>query len=267
LIKKLNLPSVHFLSIDRLERTGLVQRCGLTPTDLLHASGLFNRWEPQPAQEMVRIVSQMTQQSENELIPFLIDTIEQKLAAELLYNQLSQDVNVDSIADCQVCSHLVKQILSGNKSSYSIQANVNVPIIGIGAPIHYFLPKAGDILNAEIVIPENADVANALGAITSQILIRKKVLIRPNQDGQFLVEGVVGGKSFDKVQEAEEWTIEELKQQVLELGRLAGTSRKTVEISIDDSIFKLEGGESLFLGRTIQASLTGKPDLVIAKAS
>jgi len=267
LTKKLDIISVQFLKFDRLEGSGLVQRCGLTPTDLLHVAGSFKKWDPKPAREMLHIISKLSRQPIDELTPYLIGEVEKKLALEMFRKQLSYDINVDTINDCPMCAHLMERILSGEKSSYEIQAKLNLPIIGIGAPVHYFLPKAAEILNAEVVIPKDADVANAIGAITSQIFIRKKALIRPDQSGRFIVEGVVGGKLFNQIREAEEWTIDFLKSQIWELGRMAGTSRKTIEFNIEDSIVHLADGNSLFMGRTVQASLTGNPDILLGIAS
>jgi N-methylhydantoinase A/oxoprolinase/acetone carboxylase beta subunit len=267
LVKKLSVLRAQFLFIDRLESCGLVQRCGLTPTDLLHLAGHFNKWDSAPASKMIEIVSKLSHMPSNELVPFLIREVEKKLAIELFRKQLSKDIDTDSIDECPVCQHFMKRMLSDKTDSYAIQAKVNLPIIGIGAPINYFLPKAGEYLNAEIIIPEDADVANALGAITSKIFIRKKVLIRPDQNGYFLVEGVVGRKIFDQIAMAEEWAIEHLKKQIWELGRLAGTSRKRVELSIEDSIVNLSEGDSLFLGRTIEACLTGNPDILLRMVS
>ena len=40
------------LNLDRLEREHIIQRCGLTPTDLLHVTGQFTRWDTRAASRM-----------------------------------------------------------------------------------------------------------------------------------------------------------------------------------------------------------------------
>ena len=43
---------------------------------------------------------------------------------------------------------------------------------------------AAEKLQAELIIPENWDVANALGAVTSHVLIRQNLTIRPDSRGR-----------------------------------------------------------------------------------
>ena len=43
-------------------------------------------------------------------------------------------------------------------------------LIGMGAPTHVFLPEVARALHAKCVIPENAEVANAIGALRADIL-------------------------------------------------------------------------------------------------
>ncbi len=95
---------------------------------------------------------------------------------------------MNSDQETGLSGHLMDCILSGGNERYTISARLKNPIIGIGAPAHYFLPDAGKKLNAEVVISEDADVANALGAVTSHVLIRREASIRPDQPGCFIKE-------------------------------------------------------------------------------
>ena len=57
--------------------------------------------------------------------------------------------------------------------------------------------------------------------------------------------------------------VEYLKGHVQELGQCAGTSRKTVAMDIEDRVVNTGSGIPLFLGRTIVATLSGSPDMVL----
>ena len=284
LAARINVLSTLFLPMSRMEESGLVQRCGLTPTDLLHVRGDFKKWDPEPARRMLAMLSNFTQKSVTQLIEELLSKIHRQLALELLKKQLYKDFSEDEMASSSVALQLIENILdpeslddgdgveqgrSGKgdekKSSrrYRLRAEFTYPVIGIGAPVDYFLPQAGKLLNAKVVIPKDADVANALGAITSHILIKQKVVIRPNSVGNFIVEGVAGNHSFKDIAAAEAWSIDYLNKSVRGQAERAGTSRKTVEIAIDDRVVDTGNGLSLFLDRTILATLQGSPDLVL----
>jgi hypothetical protein len=102
-------------------------------------------------------------------------------------------------------------------------------VVGIGAPIHFFLPHAAKTLGTEAVVPENADVANAIGAITSNVVVKRQLRIIPDEEGGFLIEGLAGVRHFKKFDDADAFARDEL----------------------------------VFLGRTIHANLTGRPDIVV----
>jgi N-methylhydantoinase A/oxoprolinase/acetone carboxylase beta subunit len=257
----LNLISSQFLPTERLEESGLVQRCGFTPTDILHVKGSFTRWNPVAAQRMVAIFSVLTGKQPDQFVDLLIKKFEKDLAGEILKKQLAQDVKIDDKNRTEIFSHLVNCILTGKNNNYSINVQFKKPLVGIGAPVHYFLPNAGKKLGAKVMIPEDADVANALGAISSHIMIKQQLSIRPDQVGCFTVQGVAGAKKFGNIDVAESWAVDYLKSHLREMAKDAGTSSEKVEIQIVDHIVDAADGTSLFLERSIRSTLTGSPDL------
>ena len=48
-----------------------------------------------------------------------------------------------------------------------------------------------------------------------------------------------------------------------DLARIAGTSARAIKLKIEDKIPKTADGKEIFLGRTIHANLTGRPDIVV----
>ena len=192
----------------------------------------------------------------------LIEKFEKELAGEILKKQLVKDVNVDEKNQTELSRHLMDCILTDKNSNYSINVQLRDPLVGIGAPVHYFLPNAGKKLGGRVVIPEDADVANALGAITSHIMIKQQLSIRPDQVGGFTVQGAPGAKRFGRIDTAEEWAVDYLKSRVREMAKSAGTSSRKVEMEIVDHIVDAADGTALFLERSIYSSLTGDPDLL-----
>jgi len=257
----LNLFSARFLATERLEESGLVQRCGFTPTDILHVKGSFTRWSPDAAHRMAAIFSSLTGKQPSQLVELLIEKFEKDLAGEIFKKQLARDINVDE-KQTELSRHLMDCILTGKNSNYSVSVQLGNPLVGIGAPVHYFLPNAGKKLDAKVVIPEDADVANALGAITSHIMIKQQLSIRPDQIGCFTVQGAPGAIQFRRIDAAEEWAVGFLKSKVREMAVSAGTSSRKVEMEIVDHIVDAADGTSLFLERSIHSTLTGGPDLL-----
>ena len=136
-------------------------------------------------------------------------------------------------------------------------------MVGIGAPIHFFLPQAAAFLGAEAILPEDSDVANAIGAITSDIVVKRDMRIVPNQEGGFLIEGLAGARHFNNFDNADAFARDELGRMVRVLARAAGTSSQVVELRTEDKISTSANGMQIFMGRTIHAKLIGQPDIVL----
>ncbi|MGD9228563.1 MAG: hydantoinase/oxoprolinase, partial [Desulfobacterales bacterium] len=118
-------------------------------------------------------------------------------------------------------------------------------------------------LGAKAVLPEDSDVANAIGAITSDIVVKRHLRIIPNEEGGFLIEGLAGARHYNKFETADAFARDELGRMVRDLARAAGTSARVAEFKTEDKILTSAGGMKIFMGRTIHAKLTGQPDIVI----
>ena len=53
------------------------------------------------------------------------------------------------------------------------------------------------------LLPVNADVANAIGAITSNVLVKKQLRINASQEGGFLIDELAGARHFGKFEDAD----------------------------------------------------------------
>ena len=254
------------LPIQRLEENFVVQRCGLTPTDLLHLAGEFQRWDTAAVRPFFRMIAALSKRDETELRQELLETVSQNLALEILKRQLDDEVNPEALHSCPVCKALMNNVFSGGNNYYRLHIDFKRPVIGIGAPIAFFLPRAAAMIGARAVLPEHADVANAIGAITSNVVIERQVRIIPGGGSGFLIEGLSGARRFNVFEEADAFAKNELAGMVRTLAVEAGTSTRTVTIETEDQLPVDAGGHPIFIGRILRARLTGPPDRVVAEA-
>ena len=250
------------LRVRRLEEHYVVQRCGLTPTDLLHALRRFERWDSAAARRLCEMASRAAGLDLDGFVQRAMDQVVQRLALELLKKQLDDEVDPDAMDDCPACQALIANLTAGGSEKYQVSVTLKSPVIGLGAPVSHFLPQAGALLNAEVRIPPHADVANAIGAVTSQVVIGKEARIRPSDAGDYLVQGLPDTPHFRTFEDAYRHAVEALKQAVLDSARQAGTSETHVDVHTDDRIARTAEGAEIFLERVIQARLCGAPDIV-----
>lgn len=251
----------HFLPLDRLEADHIVQRCGLTPTDLLHAKGSLRLWDIRASQRMCELYARLLRLDRAAFIEQELNHFVRLLAVELLKKQLSEDMDPETLEQSDAAMALIHKALEEDADGYSVRFTLKNPVIGIGAPAHFFLPQAAALLQATAIIPEHADVANAIGAITSLVRILRQVTIGVDEKGLYRLEGLPGTPTFGNVEEAQSFAVDRLTDTVRELGRQAGTRQSKVEIRIKDRLVPLKDGQQLFIERSVEALLTGHPDL------
>lgn len=256
--------SEHSLPLDRLEENFMIQRCGLTPTDLLHITGAFVKWDTDFAGGYAGLLAYLSGNDQEEMVQLLLEKATRLLTLELLKRQLDDEVDPQSLETCPVCRALVENLMAGGTDHYQVRIDLKRPVIGIGAPIKYFLPKAVAPLGAEAVLPGDADVANAIGAITSRVMVKKQLRIIPGEGG-FVVEGVEGNRRMRNFDEADAFARNELTRMIRKMAIKAGTSCNTVTLETTDQIPKTASGDPVFMGRLIKGSLSGRPDMVLKK--
>ena len=265
LARRAGLVSRQVMNLSGLEERFVLQRCGLTPTDILHVRGDFLKWDPEMSLRILGMFSELSGLGQDHLCEQILEEIRDKLARELLKKLIDDQVDPEEMDNCSVCGVFVGAILHKKSRGFKLGMKLDHPVIGIGAPVHFFLPGAARMLGAEAVIPKHSDVANAIGAITSNIVIRRKVVIRPDDKQGFFVEGIKGTPCFVEFDQAVLFAENELRRMVRAGARAAGTSSLEMEITETDQMPSTADGRKLFLSRTLEAVLTGPPDLLPEK--
>ena len=248
------------LPLDRLEAAHCIQRCGLTLTDLLHVTGRFVQWDRPSSELYCSIFSGLTRLSVQEMTERLIRIGVEGLAMEVLKRQLDSEIDADVINDCPACRAMVANMLAGGNDCYRIRLELKRPLVGIGAPIHFFLPRVAKVIDVETVLPAHADVANAVGAIAGDVVVEQALRIVPDQQGGFLIDGLPGAKHFAELEDANRYAQQALIRMVRERAKSAGTGERNVTLQTRDDIAPTAAGVDLFLRRLILAKISGQPD-------
>jgi len=278
LARALDMTEWMFLDTSRLEEHHMIQRCGCTPTDILHASGAFTRWDVGAALGICELYARLAELDLAELVERIMGMATRRLAEELLLKQMEEEMGEAAAAESleisgrqagggpapapsPVFRFLLDKILGGEEGAFDVKVTMKHPVIGIGAPVKFFLPEAARMLNAVPIIPEDADVANAIGAITSSVVINRAARIRTNDEGRYVVEGLPELKSFRTLDDAHRHAVWALESTVLEVARLGGAREPSVKSSFSDRISVASDGTELFLERRVAVRLEGKPEV------
>jgi N-methylhydantoinase A/oxoprolinase/acetone carboxylase beta subunit len=260
--RRTDAPHPGAVPLKRLDAHFIVQRCGLTPTDLLHVAGRFNRWDATASDRMVSLLADIFHLPKDDMVSRLMRQIRNRLTMEILTSQLGTLDRSGGLESCRTCRNLFAMLLGRQRGTLSVRIKFRQPIIGVGAPISQFLPAVSELLEVNTLIPENQDVANAIGAITSLVRIERRMSIKPDGSGKFYIQGLAGHRRFDNIAEAERHARHSLVDLVRELARKNGTRQMRVTVKSRDMLGRTATGEEIFLGRQMVARLKGRPDVV-----
>jgi N-methylhydantoinase A/oxoprolinase/acetone carboxylase beta subunit len=251
------------LPLVRLEENFVIQRCGLTPTDLLHAAGRFDRWNTGASRRMCALVADLAGMAVQELVAHVMQLVIRRLALAIIHSQMAAPEHSPESATCPMCRQMLENLLAGGSEKFTLRFQLHHPIIGVGAPVGHFLPQTARLLGAQAVLPPDMDVANAIGAITSQVVIERRVAIKPYPAGGFYVEGIAGHRRFGELAAAESFAKQQLVDNVRILALAAGTSQTAVQVVSEDRTALTSQGDEIFLEREISSRICGSPDLVV----
>lgn len=204
----------YTLESERLESEGVVMRCGFTPTDAMHLAGDFGRYDVEGAQLAARCLANAahgfsdTPEGIASLGRAVYRAVEKKLYENVVRIMLHHRYpeafgegsrgaarragSVMSASDgplARMVSSEWERASNGEPAGLvDIAFPMKAVLVGVGAPTHLFLPAVARALGARFVIPEDAEVANAVGAAASTVGAHSSVQVAPRYD-EF---GVVG---------------------------------------------------------------------------
>jgi N-methylhydantoinase A/oxoprolinase/acetone carboxylase beta subunit len=269
LAAKLNLLHPALLNTEKLEELGIIGRIGLTPTDILHAEGTYSIWNVEAARTATGIYARHLGMDSEGCIKLIRGKVTEKLSTEILAKFISEETGDALEPDCKTCSVLLDKVLGKDMiPDLDLKVALKSPIIAIGAPVGAYFPPVASQLNAQLVIPEHAEVANAVGAITGSIIESVEVLIDPIYSPAgikcYTIHSPVEKVDFDDLKSAIAYAENVAAKLAKEKANQAGASQH-IEIRIEkiDQTAKAAeryGGSDLLLASRIRATVIGKPD-------
>jgi len=203
----------HF-SAERLEAEGVVMRIGLTPTDFMHIKGDYTAYDREASERAAGVLLRlMGRDGTPEAIAALADEVyglvERKLFENLLRILLGQQYpeafarGLDAQAE-----FLIREAWTRQRADalFRYAFGTQAALVGIGAPTHVFLPAVAKALGTGCILPENAEVANAIGALKADIEAAARVEIThymPLHGGAYyVVHAPSGGRRFENLEAA-----------------------------------------------------------------
>ncbi|MBQ9952176.1 MAG: hydantoinase/oxoprolinase family protein [Clostridia bacterium] len=182
---------MYALDSERLEREGVVMRCGLTPTDAMHIRGDYAQFDAEAARLAGRyfLRAMPNYRDDEACLSALCEEI-YELAKRRLFENLARvfiEAGYPEIFSGGLDGQM-KALIEWkwehrhepeSRSFFNLKLDAFAALVGIGAPVHLFLPDVAKALGVECVIPESAAVANAVGAAAASVTAQVAVEVHP----------------------------------------------------------------------------------------
>jgi N-methylhydantoinase A/oxoprolinase/acetone carboxylase beta subunit len=253
-------------AMERLVARGLVMISGVTPSDASHVLGRLDAWDAEAAEKAVRLLGRRRNGAGERfsmdgegLAQAIIDQLTAQTVDCLLEAAFDED---DAFAgqdtDALARHVLTRAALTQHRGVIQLSAKLGVPVIGLGASAPSYYGAVGDVLGCEMILPEHAGVANAIGAVVGQISQRAQALLTSPGEGRFTAH-LPDGLHFYNNRDAALVALEDaLIAEASRRARAAGAEDLRVTTTRDIREAEVEG-RPMFIEATITATASGRP--------
>ncbi len=246
-----------------LEAQALVHRAGFTPTDALHVLGRFQRWDSSASLLGAQILAASAGLSVMEFCEAVILGLIERVSTELVGKVLTDEATPPRWEKEPTAQEFLRRALRQRPDTgLDVAFTLRNPLVAIGAPVPAYMPQVAAGLHTELVIPDHADVANAVGAVAGGIIQRHHVFIKPlpNDAGVrlYLEDGI---HDFRRLEEAVAHAEEVMMPLAEARAREAGAEEIVTHMTREDRIARVAGaleGE-IFLETELVFWAAGRP--------
>jgi N-methylhydantoinase A/oxoprolinase/acetone carboxylase beta subunit len=161
--------------------------------------------------------------------------------------------------------HALLDAMLSDTKEYNLCMRLNMPIVGIGAPVGAWLPDVAKLFDTKLILPENYDVGNAIGAISSSVTETVEISVRAafqdfSDDPECIVYNGEEAFDFSEKDEALEFALEEATKIATARAMESGAAEVKIESKIEQMLIDVEGkGNKVFRGATVIVRASGKP--------
>jgi len=259
-------------SLAHLVRKGLAIYSGFTPTDAAHVLGHSDHWSRPAAEAGARVwMAQMKRiygygawraDDTEAACREILDTLTHVICGKLIEAGLPRrykPMTKGTLAFAERLTSLILDTAPEERELVDLSFLKHFQLVAVGAPASTYYPQVADKLQAELIVPRYAEVANAVGAVMGNVVQKAEIAITQPMLGGFRVHASDGPRDFGDLDQALSYAEGIASDTARTLARDAGAVEVETVLSrrenrVDDP---LDG--SVFFGATIRAIASGRP--------
>jgi N-methylhydantoinase A/oxoprolinase/acetone carboxylase beta subunit len=185
-------------ALNRLLARGLVQVAGVAPTDASHVLGLQADFDAEAAGKALRLFGRRRTGTGDRLAGrpealarAIFDRLTQQTALALLESAFAEE-GWPEPPDALARHPLTQAGLEGREGLIRTRLSLGAPVIALGASARTYYPAVGARLDTPALVPEHAEVANAVGAVVGRVAVAVEGTVTSSAPGS-VVAHLPGG--------------------------------------------------------------------------
>ena len=247
--------------LDRLVARGLVALSGFTPSDAAHVLALQDNWDAGAARLGAALFARKKDgrglaiaAGAESISARVLDAVARRSAEVILETAFVED----GIDPAFATHALMRRSLDHAGGIARLALSLDRPVVGLGASAGLHYARLSTLLGTGIIVPEHADVANAVGAVVGQVRVAVEAHVSSPREGLFRVQ--IASVLSDHGDEASALAVAEAEASARALARAgeAGAADAHVDIDSDISAATIEG-QRTFIEARIVATASGRP--------
>lgn len=253
-------------ALGRLVDRGIVQVSGVTPSDASHVLGRLDAWDASAAQKALELFSRKRvgtgdrlAATPEQMAQIIVDQLTEQTALTLLETAFAEEAEDFGVPPEQLARHvLLQKGLSNHRGLLALDAALNVGVVGLGASAPSYYPAVGERLRCQMILPEHAGVANAVGAVVGRVTFRRSGTVTSPSEGKYRVHLETGPQDFTESDAALALLETVLRGEAEGAAKAAGAADIRVLVERDIRTVRVEARDVFVEGMlTVEAS--GRP--------
>ena len=257
---------IEVAALERLVARGLVMLCGVTPSDASHVLGRLDSWDSTAAAKALKLLARRRNGAGDRfatdgetLATAIIDQLTAQTVDCLLEAAFDEDDAFDGQASEVLARHsLMTAGLKHHRGVVELTARLGVPVIGLGASAPSYYGAVGKVLGCEMILPEHAGVANAIGAVVGQVSQKVTGIVTSPAEGRFIAHLPDALQTFSSATEALAALESALRLEAETRAKAAGAEDLRITAKRDLREVDIEG-RKMFVEASVSVTAAGRP--------
>ena len=261
-IDRLLVSNAQNATLRRLVSRGLVHVVGFTPSDAAHVLGRQANWNAAVARLGAELFARKRDgrgrfiaASPEELSERVLVALTRFSAEAILETAFAED-GLDGAPT--VAHALVQRAVDAHGGIARFSVALDRPVIGLGASARLHYAGLPVLIGNDCVVPEDTDVANALGAVVGQVRVSAEARISQPKEGVFRLSSGETVRDFDEEAPAIEAAEADVRAIAAGRAAAAGTDNAEIVVSHEFHVSTVQG-QRMFIEAHIVAVASGRP--------